>query len=403
MKNIIKQKTILILILLIIGALSACEKFVDPPQIYKPDAKYSESPVITSVIPADDAIAGVREIIINGSNFAVNNEDTNWVKIGGVDADIKSITENEIVVYRPSSFGDNLSITVTIPTALSVASVPEYDVEEPIADHGNFSTNAYDLFSIESDLEDNLYIGTRREIQKLSADGIFLSTVGEYPSAFAKITELKFGPEGYLYAALSKKEIYKIDINTGVETEYVKLPKNIEKIDFDKNGNLFAARRDGIYVVQSDLTITETLLYDNERVNELRVYNDYLYVALDEKLSRNKILDDKGNLGEIEEIINLENIEGFGVAEISSFNIDSEGVFVLAIKSHETHSLFVLENDGSLAPFYKADIIPMDIDQIVYGNDRYMYLNRGSLDSDSLRVFKMGMVNKGAPYLGRKF
>lgn len=401
MKNrISKIKIVGLLVLLLIGFI-ACNEFEEPPTIYNPDTEFTVSPVINTILPADSAIGGVREIVIMGENFAVNGIDTNWVKIGGVDAEIKSISANEIVVYRPSSFGEGLSITVTVPTAESVADVPDYKVEEPIIDHGDFSGDSYSLFSMIADKNDNLYIGTRREIQKLTADGIFLTTIGEYPSAFAKITDLKFGSDGFLYAAISKKEIYKINIETGEQIEYVSLAKTSEKIDFDNNDNLYAARRDGVFIVKPDLSITETLLYDEETVNELRVYDNYLYVALDESLSRNQILDANGTLGETEVILDFSAEAEFSVAEISSFNIDEDGRFILAIKNHATHSVFVLENNGTITPFYNASIIPMSVDQIVYGGSRFMYLNRGSLSRDSLRVFKMGMDKIGAPYLGR--
>lgn len=403
MKNRMIKFNLLGLIFVIFVIFTACEKYEEPPTIYNHETEYATSPVINSIVPADSAIAGVREIIISGSNFAVNGVDTNWVKIGGIDAKIKSLTANEIVVYRPSSFGEGLNITVTIPTAISVASVEDYKVEEPLIEHGDFSTNTYPLRSIESDKNDNLYIGTRREIFKLSTDGIFLEPINskKYPSAFAKITCLKFGADGFLYAAISKKEIYKIDINTGEQTEYVKLKKNSEKLAFDSNGNLYAAKKDGIFVVQSDLSITETLLYDDETINELRVYDGYLYVAIDEKLSRNQIIDAQGTLGDAEVILDLADIPEFGVGELLSFNVDEDGRFILAIQGHVAHSLFVLEKNGAVAPFYNSNIIPMAVEQIIYGNDRFMYLSRGSLNKDSIRVFKMGMDKIGATNIGR--
>ena len=402
MKNKNLQFQILGFLIITLFFFISCEEFVEPPTIYNTDNQFTASPVINSIVPADSAIAGVREFVIRGENFAVNGLDTNWVKIGGIDAKIKSISANEIVVYRPSSFGAGLSITVTIPSALNLASVENYKVEEPIIEHGDFSGDSYALFSMESDKDDNLYIGTRREIQKLSSDGIFLTTVGEYPSAFAKITDLKFGPNGFLYAAISKKEIYKIDVLTGEQTEYVSLSATSEKIDFDANDNLYAARRNGIFVIQPNLNVTETLLYDGESINEMRVLNNYLYVSLDGSLSRNEILDAQGTLGPTEVILDITTLPDFSVAELSSFNMDAEGRILLAIKSHATHSVFVLEENGIITPFYNANIIPLAVDQIVYGGGRFMYLNRGSLDKDSLRVFKMGMDKVGTPYQGRE-
>jgi hypothetical protein len=66
--------------------------------------------------------------------------------------------------------------------------------------------------------------------------------------------------------------------------------------------------------------------------------------------------------------------------------------------------LYVLESNGSAVPFYMEKILPPVIDQIVWGTNRDLYLNRGmnmSSVPDSTRIFKMGMGVMGAPYNGR--
>ena len=255
MKKRILSSFIQIVLLLGLIQITGCNEYEEPALINNPDQTYSSAPVITSIEPADSAIAGVREIIINGSNFAVNVIDTNWIYIGGEAVQPKSVTANKIVVYRPSKFGDNFSVKVVVPTALTYAKVENYKIEEPIKNVSDFSYENYPLTAMECDNNENLYIATRRKILKLESDGITLNSIGSYGSDFAKITDIKLGLGGFLFAAISKNEVYKINVNTGAEEVYVKYPKKMDKIDFDKYGNLYAGRRDGVYMAITDLSI----------------------------------------------------------------------------------------------------------------------------------------------------
>ena len=225
--------------------ICSCNEFDEPGLINNPDQIFSKSPVITSVNPAGVAVAGVREIEIIGSNFAVDEKDTNWIFIGGEPADVKSVSENKIVVYRPAAFGDDIGITVVIPNALNVAQVLDYKIEDPIEEFGDFTRENYDLMSLAVDADENLFVATRRKVLKLSSDGINLTTLVSLGSTFAKITDLKFGYNSLLYAAVSKKDKYVIDPVTGEEQKYVTLSRNTEKLDFDQNGNLYTGKRDG--------------------------------------------------------------------------------------------------------------------------------------------------------------
>jgi len=402
MKNKITVKISFGFILAVIVFVGGCTSYDEPPLINAPDRQYSNSPVITNIFPANEAVAGVREISINGQNFAVNGEDTNWVFIGGTDAMIKSITADKIVVYRPPTSGE-VNISVVIPNALNVAKVNKYMIEEPVISFGDFRYQNYDLTAMEVDKNENLFVATRREIWKLAPDGIELTQISRLGSDFAKITDLKFGPDGYLYVAISKRDIYRIDVTTGNEEKYVNIPKTTDRIDFDENMNLYAVRKDGIYVADPAKNMTFNDYYVGTTILELRVFNGYVYSASSDFLWRNKILDNKGTLGESEVVLDLKNVEGFSTCDISSFSIDSDGTILLCLLNNPNYSVFVLEKNGSVTPFYKADILPHSVDQIIYGSGRYMYLNRGiSLVRDSIRVYRMGMEKIGAPYYGRQ-
>jgi hypothetical protein len=403
-----KKKKLLyqfIFVSLIMFLLSSCTHFDEPGLINQPDQTYSENPVITGITPSDSAVAGVREIIIAGQNFSIDGKDTNWVYIGGKAAEIKSVSSSQLVVYRPVIFGNSLDINVVIPSALSIAKVLKYKIEEPVIEFSDFSYQHYTLTAFDVDNQENIYVGTHRALLKLAPNGIDLneiagsSTLG---SAFNTFTDMKFGPGGYLYALVGRKDIYRLDPATGENNSYVTLPNNSDKLDFDANQNIYTGRRDGILVVNSDKTITSTGKYDNIPIVEIRVLNGYLYTASASTLWKNQILDDKGSLGDDETVVDISSIPSLSNCEISSFNMDNQGTVFLCLKNHPQYSIFVLENDGSVTPFYKADILPQSVDQIIYGSGRYMYLSRGLMVADSVRFYRMGMEHNGAPYLGRQ-
>lgn len=398
MKNkIIKCLSTLCITILV---FTACNEYSEPPLIYNPDETLETGPSITSVVPVDSAQAGIREISINGSGFAADGSDTNWVFIGGVPAIIKSVSESKIVVYRPAAAGDGLTISVVIPSAASVAKVDDYSVSEAFKAWGDFQYEAYGLMSMDVASDGTLYIGTRRKIIKLAPNGIDIAELNSYRSDFAKITDLKFGPGGVLYACIDKNEIYKIDPVTGVESEFADLGKKSTRFDFDQSGNMFVGKRDGIFVVNQSGEFTSTGIMDGTEIVEMRVYNNELYIAVDRKIVKYQIQN--GTLSTEQLIVDLTNKTGFSSCLISAFNIDVNGTVLLCLTGHPDYSLFVLESDGSITPYYFAKILPRSIDQIIFANDKNLYLNRGlTIPRDSVRLYKMGMDKLGAPYIGR--
>lgn len=389
--------------LIVLISFTGCEEFEEPAMINEPTLNYIEDPVITSVIPPDSAVAGVRRIVIQGNNFAVSGQDTTWVYIGGEPTAIKSINPNEIVVDRPAKYGDDINISVVVPRALKTAKILGYKIEQPLLEFGDFSRENYDLTAIAVATNEDLYIATRRAVLHLTSDGINLTTIASLSSAFATITDMKFGPGGYLYMLIGRRDMYRLDPVVGEDEEYASLSRNSSYFDFDQNDNVYFGSRDGLWVLTTDKTEIFTELHDESPIRAIRVYNGYVYVASAKQLKRNQILDNSGSIGQTEVLVDLNNISSLSSSDISSFTFDANGMTIICLTNISGNPLFVLEEDGSMTPYYTANILPSSIDQIVYGRGRYMYLNRGmSLDRDSVRLYKMGMQYEGAPYYGRE-
>jgi len=387
----------------VLSFVFACTKYEEPGLINDPNKTYSKSPVVTGVIPKDSAIAGVREIIISGTDFATGGGDTTWVYIGGKPAKIKSISSDRIVIYRPAladdKYGKPIHISVLNPNALGTAKITNYKLEQPVIRYGNFSNYIYNLFAVEVDRQENLFIATRRYVLKF--DGREITQSPQLTNDFARITDLKFGPGGYLYIPVDKADIYRMDVSTWKTEKYVTLPNVTSRIDFDEKGNLYTAKANGIYVVNPDKNIISTQKLNGITIVELRVYNGFVYAASSSALYKIPILDSKGNLGEPQLVIDIKSYPEFSNCDLSSFTISNDGSIYLCLKNHPSYSIFVLEKDNTITPFYVDNILPQRVDQIIWGNSRFVYLNRGTLLKDSVRVYKMGMDKNGAPYLGR--
>ncbi|MEG8946311.1 IPT/TIG domain-containing protein [Rosettibacter firmus] len=401
------RKFVIFIVVITIAGLIKCTKYEEPPLIFNPESlQLAPSPKVSSIIPKDSARAGVREIIINGENFGVTPDNNTIVFVGGKITEIKSLSPNQIVIYRPqlelSKYNKPLDVVISVQKALELAKIKNYKINIPYEQYGDFNNYTYNLFAIEVDKQENLYIATRRALLKYDGKEI-VRVGGQLPSDFSRVSDLKFGPGGFLYALVSKNVLYRLDPNTGAEEKYLTLPKECDRLDFDQYNNLYTAKKDGLFIVKPDKSIITTNLYQSVIITDIRVFNNYLYVTSAENIWKHRILDNNGTLGDQEPVLNVKNQGAdFSRATISSITFDKDGMMLVVLKNHPNYSLFVLESDGTLSPYYKANILPKFIDQIVWGNSFYLYLNRGiTLTRDSVRVYRMGMVNTSAPYYGR--
>lgn len=398
-----------ILLLVLLLTAGSCTKFDEPALINSPSMPYAQNPEASQIIPADSAMAGVREITIMGKNFYVNNPDSNFVYFQGKKAIIKSVSADRIVINRPvlsdELYGRPLSVTVGVPSALGTSKIQSYKVEQPVRAFGDFSRFTYALMAADVDKDENIYMASRRIIYKIPPDGINIVTWASLGSDFAKITDLKLGPPNsskkYLYALIDKQAIYRFDLSTAKNVKFAVFPSAVDKGDFDDKGNFYAAKSNGVYVLHPDSTFLGPQGVKSVTINELRVFNSYLYAATAKILYRIPITDDKGKLGTQEAVVDLNKNADLKSCEISSFNFSSDGTIYLCLKGHARYSVFVLETDGSITPFYSANILPRLVEQMIWGCGRYLYLCRGSLVRDSVRFYKMGMDRMCAPYLGR--
>jgi len=392
------------LLLLFLGV--SCNEFNEPGIIFDPNrVNPTKSPTITSVDPPGSAIAGVREITISGQSFTAG--ETTWVYIGNQSPMIKTLTDTKIVVYRPTNYGSSLEIKVVVPSADVVAKVSNYNLEQPISDVPIFN-GPPKFFVIEADKSGCFWVCAPRAIFRVTPDFLFFTTFMDRTklnTRFTQFTDIKSGRGGFLYLATGfRPEIFRVDpadSSKPVEV-YATLPSNTAKLDFDEQGNIYTGGSDGVYLVNTSGTASSTDRYAGFTITEIRVFSNYLYVS-DAKNVWKSSIGTGGTLGAPQPVVNLNNLPNLASCSISSFNLDTDGRVYLCLHGHPQYSVFVLESDGSVTPFYVDNIIPDLVDQLVWAYDsRYLYLNRSqSLIGAGSRVYRMGMEKAGARNYGR--
>ncbi len=416
-----KNKKVLFRILSIITLLfyfCACNNFNDPEKILNPIN--AVEPTISGIDPTDSALAGIngREITILGTNFSAD-PNLNSVYFDKQPALIKSSTQNQIEVYRPAIYGDSLTVEVTTnPAAYTIVTYDKkYKIERPFYPYISETVSQY--FAMDIDENENLYIGSKQVIYQIQPAVDTIMIYKNLAKDFIKITDLKLGPDGYLYILASKNNVYRVSASTESET-YVTLTSVTEKMDFDQNQNIYTGYKNGIDVIKADKSVNSSGLYAGVfTIKGIRVYNGAVYTnaaytgkdtlfTSKEAIWKNSILDANGTLDTLKQIVfDLSNYADplLNTCVISSFDFDANGTLYLILTKKNvylSHYLYVLEN-GILVPFYRDNILPKRLDHIVWGSQQLAYVNRGFtvMSADSIHVLRMNMGIEGAPYYGR--
>ncbi len=413
--------------------ICSCNHFVAPTAVWNPNQQYAAGTVISAVLPSNSAIAGVREITIIGKNFS-RDIDSDWVWYDVDSLRVKRISlssaADTIVVYRPANFGSNLYLKVVIPSADSIGQY-QYNIEQPASSFDLSSANAIatSIPVVEIGSGDTMWIGTTGYISKMAPTGGGAITFKDTsylkprmpvngkstPTDFARnFFDMKFGPGSVLYATFNNAStgniIYRLDPDSSTPVVYATISgtKSAGFFDFDDNGNLYTGNTKGLFLVKPGGSSSSVGDYSSFTFVALRVIKDaggnkYVYAANSGGLYRSPINSD-GTVGSGQQVYSIASDTSKIIAGVSitSFSVASDGTVLVAVTGNSSYSLFVLEN-GTLTPYYyNQSILPTGIQQLTWGNDRWLYLNLGGSP-----LYKMGIATGngtpllGAPYLGR--
>ena len=402
-KTIFQYKTFLCLSICLL-MLAGCE--IEPTKsLYDPDISSGLTPEITSITPEGGALAGVGEVVINGSNFSSN---TDYVKVffDQAPADVKEANLTRIVVQAPNIFGDSIQVKVAIHKVEMFSNIAIYKLMPAVDAIGNLMDDDVG-FGIAVDMDGNFYVSfSDKEIKKITPEGITTTYVPN--TTFLKANNMKMGPDNTIYAAVAAGRIRKIVTigPDGTEGTYVSLSDSPRDLDFDQNGNIWVAAGNDIHIVKTDKT-TEVVQLFSVMLRSVRVFNGFVYISgRDDDTGEAKIwkAEIQGEtLGDAQVVMDVAAADWLEGAIVNCFTFKDDGSMIIGT-DHSPDGIFVFnESDGSHEVLYSGLIEP-EIYAMSWNEGNYIYAVRQyeGEDGDASQLLRLDMAGPGAPYLGRK-
>lgn len=240
-------------------------------------------PTITSIEPVGGALAAVDTLTITGTNFSTIPSE-NTVYCDTREATVLSATATQLKVISPTVFGDAIKIKVAVFRAELFSNTITYKLEQAVTPLSGF-TDVEGAAAMTTDAAGNLYIsittnGADQGIVKVTPRGE-RSNYAARTAGVAQWTSLKFGPQGYLYAARNVRAIYRFPPGgAGGVALWVAFPLgvSINDMDYDQSKNLWAGgNNQAVYMIRPDATSKSFPFVAN--IRSVRVFNGYLYMA----------------------------------------------------------------------------------------------------------------------------
>jgi hypothetical protein len=382
--------------------ITGCEYDVTAPQWEKPYTS-PPTPRITSIEPAEEVAPGINYITINGENF-LDVPDQFGVYFDNTPAEIVSNSTTTIVVRRPNLAAEACTIKIVPKQTLVVAKYGPYKVDPVIETYGTFLNNlALSVVAVDSD--ENLYVieTSSKNIVKVTPDGekTTLGTTTRPP------TDAVIGPDGRLYLPANNREILVVDLQTGASSQWTRLASGrvVKCGDFDDNGYFYTGgRRSQLVVVDPDLNDVATGFYANDEIFSIRIYQNYLYLAVkiaspdaqnpELAILRHSIIGN-GNVGDKELYLDLTTNENIASSTVTSIYFSENGNLYIGTDSPDPLIINVLHfNDVDY--FYK-NILPSNCKHFCWGTGNYIYMIANDSTQDpAWNVYRVDMGIRSA-------
>jgi IPT/TIG domain-containing protein len=430
-----KKYTIVILILLLSTILiqMGCENNY-PDSIWDPNYSSKPTPVITDISP-DSSYSGIGIVTITGQHFSADISE-NRVFIGGQPAIVLSASETSIEVQVPALVEDSLLIQVNVKGAYLLGEYGKNPGDTPFK--LNDALIRYLYFDFTKTLtglacDQNEYIYTnlnspRSIIQITNPDSTDFPQYSSSPTTRAY--GMKWGPGAQLYLVRKNKNMYRTLVGGGGTEIVGKTSESLYDLDFDQNGNILTAGKEGRIFSMTTAGDTATVAQYGEDydITVLRVYDGYLYSVLDYQGSdttlvqrgiwRNQILDANSTLGPNELMFDWDTYAGKFGPRITAILVDENGMFYLGsnfddgVMRQEDEAIIKLDIfSGITEPLY-PEILGAGVNNLVWGNTNFLYIHHydkeivdptdPEADVVTRSLLKLAMPLNSAPYYGRQ-
>ena len=393
----------LVIIIASTALLSSCNQDAAPSLYNEEDP--GATPAITSIVPDKEALAGVTEITINGSNFSSVKEN-NFVYFGTAKATVLQASATQLVVKAPAKIANDLDTKIAVQGVENFSNVVKYNLLEAVGVYFAFAKGVDVPMTVAVDKNENVFVYLNNKgIKKITSDGSQLTVTDWAPKGGESFFfDMKMGPNNILYGTRNLRLISQVEEGKASAT-FVTFPTGITiaALDFDQNKNIWASGGGGnLYSVTPSKTITAFPI--DYTVSALRVYNGYVYVAGkkgdEEAIYRYKI-NSNTSLGNKEKYFDIGAKYGLGKVNVSALASSSDGELILG--TDQADAMIVINAASSASNLYTGLIAPT-ARSIAWGTKKNMFYVRDYLDAtgSANSLIRVDMQKLSAPYYGRQ-
>lgn len=263
----------------------------DPtPSLYEIPSANLPTPVISSVSPSQQALAGVTPITINGANF-LSNPEYNRVYFNGKPGKVLSAAPNRLVVIAPVVISDTVEIKISVVGSLAYSnSIKNYRLRPAVSELYPFdgSTKKQEFpYGICTDNLENVYFSFRETAlakgTKKIAPGAteYTDFAPDGPESFFKA--ITYASDNAVYAVRGGiRGVYRA-VQGVAPVAFVSgaqgITDNVNDIEYDKKRDvLWGGGATGtLYRIRLDKNVKKFNI--SGVINALKVTSSYLFVV----------------------------------------------------------------------------------------------------------------------------
>ena len=401
MKKLIQFFSLVIIIIASTALLSSCNQEA-APSLYLADEDKGATPVISSIVPDKEALAGVTEITINGSNFSSVKEN-NFVYFGTAKATVLQASATQLVVKAPAKIANDLDTKIAVQGVENFSNSVKYNLLEAVGVYFAFAKGVDVPMTVAVDKNENVFVYLNNKgIKKIASDGTLKDWAPKGGESF--FFDMKMGPNNILYGTRNLRLISQIEEGKASAT-FVTFPTGITiaALDFDQNKNIWASGGGGnLYSVTPSKTITAFPI--DYTVSALRVYNGYVYVVGkkgdEEAIYRYKI-NSNTSLGNKEKYFDIGATYGLGKINIGAITFSEDGELILGTDQADA---FIAVNSSAKATILYPGLLSPNARSLCWGTKKNMFYVRDYLDAtgSANSLIRVDMQKLSAPYYGRQ-
>ncbi len=354
-------------------------------------------PVIVSVDPPQEALAGITTLTITGNNFSATKEN-NSVYFNGLPGTVISSTSTQLEVVSAVVIADTVLVKVSVTGADQFSNTLVYKLKAAVTELYPFNPALSEFpYAITIDGSENVYTSlSGKGTKKIDPQGN-ISDFATGTTATAFFTSMTFASDNSIYAVKRIKGVYKVSENTN-PVAFISsaqgVTDNINSINFDKTRNvLWAGGSTGIvYRITFDKNVKKYNI--NGNINSLKVVQNNLFIA---STSDNK---------EVIWKVPIISADSLG-SPVMYFDFSSEVDSVIKIidivtaqdgdlyigTNKAADPIYVVHPDYSFETFYPG-ILNSAVYSLVWGNDKYLYM-ANTVNNVNTTILKIDMQKLG--------